>query len=114
MRRLLVGASRRAARDLQNDLFAHVEHLPARFFDTNRTGDLIARLTSDIEAVRFPFGPGLMYVAGTVVLFPTATLPAIPMTYGTDSRADPRKVSVTELSPCVAAMWRFSRRESGR
>ena len=72
MRRLLVGASRRAARDLQTDLFAHVERLPARFFDTTRTGDLLARLTSDVEAVRFSLGPGLMYVASTLVLFPTA------------------------------------------
>jgi len=71
MRRLLVGASRHAARDLQRDLFAHVERLPARFFDGARTGDLIARLTSDVEAVRFSLGPGLMYVAGTLVLFPT-------------------------------------------
>jgi ATP-binding cassette subfamily B multidrug efflux pump len=72
MRRSLVGASRRAARDLQRELFAHVERLPARFFDGARTGDLIARLTSDVEAVRFSLGPGLMYVAGTLVLFPTA------------------------------------------
>jgi ATP-binding cassette subfamily B protein len=72
MRRLLVGTSRRAARDLQQDLFAHVERLPAATFDRTRTGDLIARLTSDVEAVRFSLGPGLMYVSGTLVLFPTA------------------------------------------
>ncbi len=74
MRRLLVGASRRAARDLQADLFAHVERLPARFFDTTRTGDLLARMTSDVEAVRFSLGPGLMYVSSTLVLFPTAVV----------------------------------------
>ena len=72
MRRLLVGTSRRAACDLQQALFAHVERLPAPTFDRMRTGDLIARLTSDVEAVRFSLGPGLMYVAGTLVLFPTA------------------------------------------
>ena len=72
MRRFLVGSSRRAARDLQRDLFAHVERLPATFFDRTRTGDLIARLTSDVEAVRFSLGPGLMYVGGTIVLFPVA------------------------------------------
>ncbi len=72
MRRLLVGTSRRAARDLTRDVFAHVQHLPARFFDRTRTGDLISRLTSDVEAVRFSLGPGLMYVGSTIVLFPMA------------------------------------------
>ena len=72
MRRFLVGTSRRASRDLQRDLFAHVERLPAAFFDQTRTGDLIARLTSDVEAVRFSLGPGLMYVGSTLVLFPVA------------------------------------------
>ncbi len=79
MRRLLVGTSRRAARDLQRDLFAHVKTLPATFFDTTRTGDLIARMTSDIEAVRFSLGPGLMYVGGTVVLFPVAVASMIDL-----------------------------------
>ena len=79
MRRMLVGSSRKAARDLQNDLFAHVEQLPARFFDTTRTGDLIARLTSDVEAVRFSLGPGLMYVASTLVLFPTALVSMVDL-----------------------------------
>lgn len=79
MRRLLVGTSRRAARDLQRDLFAHVEALPASFFDRTRTGDLIARLTSDVEAVRFSLGPGLMYVGGTIVLFPVAVASMIDL-----------------------------------
>ncbi len=79
MRRLLVGTSRRAARDLQRDLFAHVEALPATFFDRTRTGDLIARLTSDVEAVRFSLGPGLMYVGGTIVLFPVAVASMIDL-----------------------------------
>ena len=70
MRVLIVGTSRRVERDLKRDLFRHVQRLPASFFDRTRTGDLLARLTSDVEAVRFSLGPGLMYVAGTVVLFP--------------------------------------------
>ena len=70
MRYLLVGTSRRVERNLKRDLFAHVEHLPASAFDRLRTGDLLSRLTSDIEAVRFSFGPGIMYVASTLVLVP--------------------------------------------
>ena len=70
MRVLLVGTSRRVERDLKRDLYRHVQSLPASFFDRTRTGDLLARLTSDVEAVRFSLGPGLMYVGGTLVLFP--------------------------------------------
>ena len=71
-RLLLIGASRRIEQDLKRDLFAHVERLPVAFYDRTRTGDLLSRLTSDIEAVRFIVGPGPMYVAGTVVLLPLA------------------------------------------
>ncbi len=70
MRWFLVGTSRKVERDLKRDLFMHVGRLPSSFFDRTRTGDLIARLTSDVEAVRFSLGPGLMYVGGTAVLFP--------------------------------------------
>ena len=70
MRWFLVGTSRKVERDLKRDLFDHVGRLPSSFFDRTRTGDLIARLTSDVEAVRFSLGPGLMYVGGTAVLFP--------------------------------------------
>lgn len=72
MRRLLVGASRRVERDVKRDVFDHLERLPCAWFDRMRTGDLISRLTSDVEAVRFTLGPGLMYVLSTVVTFPTA------------------------------------------
>ena len=72
MRWLLVGASRGVERDLKRDLFDHIEHLPAKYFDRTRTGDLISRLTSDVEAVRFSAGPGVMYLGSTLVLFPMA------------------------------------------
>ncbi len=72
MRRLLVGASRRVERDVKRDVFDHLERLPCAWFDRMRTGDLLSRLTSDVEAVRFSLGPGLMYVLSTVITFPTA------------------------------------------
>jgi len=72
MRRTLIGTSRRVERDLKRDLFVHIQKLPAAFFDRMRTGDLISRLTSDVEAVRFSLGPGVMYVGQTVILFPLA------------------------------------------
>jgi ATP-binding cassette subfamily B protein len=72
MRRWIVGTSRHVERDLKRDLFDHVQRLPIAFFDRMRTGDLLSRLTSDVEAVRFALGPGLMYVGSTFVLFPLA------------------------------------------
>ncbi len=69
-RLLLIGTSRSVERDLKQDLFGHVERLPVSFFDQNRTGDLLSRLTSDVEAVRWVIGPGPMYIASTLVLFP--------------------------------------------
>jgi ATP-binding cassette subfamily B protein len=72
MRRWLVGASRDVERDVKRDLFERLERLPAAWFDRVRTGDLMSRLTSDVEAVRFSLGPGLMYVLGTAITFPTA------------------------------------------
>ena len=40
-------------RDLRRDLFAHIQRLPIAFFQTKKTGDLIARLTSDTQAMQY-------------------------------------------------------------
>ena len=72
MRICIVGSSRRVERDIKQLVFRHVQGLPQSTFDTTRTGDLLSRLTSDIEAVRFALGPGLMYVASTTLLVPLA------------------------------------------
>jgi ATP-binding cassette subfamily B protein len=71
-RRLLIGASRHVERTLKEDLFGHLERLPVATFDRTRAGDLLSRLTSDVEAVRWVIGPGPMYVSSTLVLFPLA------------------------------------------
>lgn len=92
-RLLLIGASRRVERDLKRDLFAHVERLPVSFFDRTRAGDLLSRLTSDVEAVRFIVGPGPMYVTGTLVLLPLALLAMTRISV---------PVSLAALAPLVA------------
>ena len=58
MRRRLIGLSRHVERDLKRDVFGRLVDLPVPFFDRMRTGDLLSRLTSDVEAVRFSVGPG--------------------------------------------------------
>ncbi len=67
---ILIGASRFVEFDLRNDFFRHLETLPVSFYHRNRTGDLMARATNDLNAVRDVVGPGIMYgltTAATVV-----------------------------------------------
>ncbi|MGI9091651.1 MAG: ABC transporter ATP-binding protein [Gemmatimonadaceae bacterium] len=66
MRQLLNGLSRRIEYDLRNDLFEHLEALDASFYGRTRTGDIMARLTNDLNAVRMAAGPAIMYLANTV------------------------------------------------
>jgi ATP-binding cassette subfamily B protein len=66
MRELMNGLSRRIEYDLRNDLYAHLLTLDAGYFAATRTGDLMARLTNDLSAVRQASGPAIMYLANTV------------------------------------------------
>jgi ATP-binding cassette, subfamily B, multidrug efflux pump len=66
MRELLNGVSRRVEYDLRNALFTHLETLDAAYFAQTRTGDLMARLTNDLSAVRMAAGPAIMYLVNTI------------------------------------------------
>ncbi len=66
MRQLLNGISRRIETDLRRDILAHLVTLDAAWFTRWRTGDLMARLTNDLSAVRMAAGPALMYFTNTV------------------------------------------------
>jgi ATP-binding cassette subfamily B protein len=68
MRWILIGISRDVEYDLRNDLFAHLSRLSQRFYVTTRTGDIMSKLTNDLNAVRNLVGPGIMYSASTVVV----------------------------------------------
>jgi ATP-binding cassette subfamily B multidrug efflux pump len=66
MREILNGVSRRIEFDLRNDLFSHLVTLDATWFGTHRTGDIMARLTNDLNAVRMAAGPAVMYLMNTI------------------------------------------------
>lgn len=66
MRNLMNGVSRRIEYDLRNDLFEHLETLDAPYFARTRTGDIMARLTNDLGAVRMAAGPAIMYFVNTI------------------------------------------------
>src|SRR5262245_28085614 len=65
MRMTLIRTSRRMEYELRNDLFDHLARLPASVYRTRKVGDLMARATNDLDAVRDLLGPGIMYSANT-------------------------------------------------
>ncbi len=73
-RQVIIGASREIEFDLRNDLFANLERQSAGFYHTHRTGDIMARTTNDLNAVRQLLGPAIMYCANCLV-FTAAALP---------------------------------------
>jgi len=66
MRELLNGVSRWIEYDLRNDLFRKLETADATYYSRMRTGDLMARLTNDLSAVRMAAGPAIMYLTNTI------------------------------------------------
>jgi ATP-binding cassette subfamily B protein len=65
---ILIGISRDIEFDLRNDLFRKLETEDSGFFQRYRTGDIMARMTNDLNAVRMLLGPALMYSANTIFL----------------------------------------------
>ena len=67
MRQTLNGVSRRVETDLRHRLYVHLQSLSADCHDRYSTGDLMARATNDLLAVRMVAGPGVMYLSDTLV-----------------------------------------------
>ncbi len=64
---IVIGVSREIEFDLRNDLFRHLEKLSYSYYQRTRTGDIMARATNDLNAVRMLLGPAIMYSANTIV-----------------------------------------------
>jgi ATP-binding cassette, subfamily B, multidrug efflux pump len=67
MRELLNSGSRRVETDLRDHLYRHLQRMSAEFYDRYPTGDVMARTTNDLLAVRMVAGPALMYLVDTTV-----------------------------------------------
>jgi len=93
-RQVIIGASREIEYDLRNDLFANLERQAPGFYHTHRTGDIMARTTNDLSAVRQLLGPAIMYSANTLVF----TCAALPFMY----RISP-KLTLFAFAPLPAA-----------
>ncbi len=72
MRVIIIGVSRDIEYDFRNDLFAHLVRLSPDYYARTRTGDIMARATNDLNAVRMMLGPGIMYLAETGLTFALA------------------------------------------
>ncbi|MGH9755395.1 MAG: ABC transporter ATP-binding protein [Blastocatellia bacterium] len=65
-RRTLINMSRYIEYDLRQDFYGHLQRLPLQFFQRHRTGDMMARATNDLSAVRQIVGPAIMYSEQTL------------------------------------------------
>jgi ATP-binding cassette subfamily B multidrug efflux pump len=64
---ILIGISRDIEFDLRNDLFLQLEKQSSAYYQERRTGDIMARMTNDLSAVRMLLGPAIMYSVNTVL-----------------------------------------------
>lgn len=69
MRQTIINVSRYIEYDLKNEVFDHYQLLSLNFYKKNRTGDLMNRISEDINQVRMYSGPAIMYGIQTLTLF---------------------------------------------
>ncbi|MDT7829749.1 ABC transporter ATP-binding protein [Pricia sp. S334] len=69
MRQTIINVSRYIEKDLKNEVFDHYQLLSLDFYKKNRTGDLMNRISEDVNQVRLYAGPALMYGINTITLF---------------------------------------------
>ena len=67
-RYFLFGSARKIERDLRNEMFGHLETLDVEYFHGHKTGDIMTRFTSDLNAVRMAIGPAVIAVFDAVVM----------------------------------------------
>ena len=64
---VMAGAAQRTVRDIRNDLFGKLQALPLRFFDQRAHGDLMSRLTNDVENVNQVLADGVVQIVSGVL-----------------------------------------------
>ncbi|WP_369999959.1 ABC transporter ATP-binding protein [Winogradskyella sp.] len=74
MRQTIINVSRHIEYDLKNEIYQHYQILSLNFYKSNRTGDLMNRISEDVGKVRMYVGPALMYTMNTITLFTVAII----------------------------------------
>lgn len=69
-RQMIIVTSRKIEFDIKNEMYLHYQELDAQFYKMNNTGDLMSRITEDINRVRDYLGPSLMYLINIAFLMP--------------------------------------------
>ncbi len=64
----LFGAARTIEKEIRNDMFAHLEKMSVEYYNEHKTGDLMTRFTSDLNAVRMSIGPAVICLFDAVVM----------------------------------------------
>jgi len=74
MRQTIINVSRYIEFDLKNEIYQHYQILSLKFYKSNRTGDLMNRISEDVGKVRMYVGPAIMYTINTITLFAVAII----------------------------------------
>ena len=74
MRQTIINVSRYIEYDLKNEIYQHYQVLSLNFYKSNRTGDLMNRISEDVGKVRMYVGPAIMYTMNTITLFTVALI----------------------------------------
>lgn len=69
VRQTLIVMSRHIEFDLKNEIYNHYQTLPLSFYRRNNTGDLMARISEDVNKVRMYVGPSIMYGLNLISVF---------------------------------------------
>lgn len=64
----IFGAARSIEKELRNDMFGHLEKMSVEYYNEHKTGDLMTRFTSDLNAVRMSIGPAIICVFDATVM----------------------------------------------
>lgn len=67
-RYFLFGSARAIEREVRNEMFRHLEEMSVEYYNEHKTGDLMTRFTSDLNAVRMSIGPAIICVFDAVVM----------------------------------------------
>lgn len=84
LQRLLNYVSKRLTYQLRQDVFNHLQELPIRYFDTHQTGDIISRISYDIDTINtslssdiLQLATGVITVVGSFVMMVSISLPLV-------------------------------------
>jgi ATP-binding cassette subfamily B protein len=72
MRRVLLGLAQRVEYDIRRDVFAHLTKMDYGFFQRERTGDIMTKMSSDLSSVKEMIGQGLLQGSRIAIGFPLA------------------------------------------